>query len=343
MDPAVSVIVCTFNRARSIKSTIRSLLAQALSDSYEIIVVDNGPTNDTFSVVKGFQQKARTPLLYVHETEQGLSRARNRGLRSARGDIVAFIDDDARADPAWLATLTATFRSSENVAAVGGRIKPARLEKLPSWLPRRLISHLSLLDYGKDVINLRYPNYPFGTNMAFRRSVFEEVGLFDPSLGRSGTTSFQTGEETDLFSRIELAGKSVYYNPSAVVYHIIHPQRLRPVWFYHQTYWIGFSSGVIEKRYKPAIYVKLNVLLSAVIIGAGCSCWGLTRLLNHQVLDVFARCAIHNRCGYIRGVLDEWLQDHSARRVTEPRRPARQQILCRIADPNKINRGHKMN
>ena len=120
--------------------------------------------------------------------------------------MVAFIDDDALASETWLMALTETFTSVEQADAVGGLIEPIRPTEIPSWVPRRLHSHLSIVNYGTKLIPLKYPHYPFGTNMAFRRAVFEKVGLFDPSFGRKGMTSFLTGEETDLFLRIERAG-----------------------------------------------------------------------------------------------------------------------------------------
>jgi len=303
MEDIISVIICTFNRADTIKSTIQSLLTQALSNNeYEIIIVDNGSTDHTRSAVEELQQKGVSHLFYVSEVRQGLSIARNKGILLSKGEVLAFIDDDAIAHKEWLASIAETFATTERVDAMGGPIEPYGALRLPSWFPGRLTSHLSIIDYGKEPIFLKYPRYPFGTNMAFRRSVFEKVGLFDEQLGRIGLTSFQTGEETDLFFRIEQSGGVIYYKPSAVVYHIIHPERVHDTWLCHQTYWIGISSAIIERKFMKPLNVLWKGLISVALIIAGFFvCVGSVISRNHY-LKVYSKCIMLNRSGYLRGM-----------------------------------------
>ncbi len=246
---AVSVIVCTLNRAESLRETLKSLLTQTLArDAYEIIVVDNGSKDHTRSVVAAIQKEGTVAVTYVVEEALGLSNARNRGVRTAAGRLIFFIDDDARADRALLATFVEVFSSRGRVAAAGGPVEFLNPIKRPSWFPRRFLSHLSIVNYGARPKFLMYPYYPFGTNMVFHRSVFKNTGLFDTSLGRKGMHSFHTGEETELFMRIQIGGGAIYYHPRARVYHNIRPERLHPDWIRRQTYHIGFACGMIERR-----------------------------------------------------------------------------------------------
>ncbi|MFC1867055.1 glycosyltransferase family 2 protein [Thermodesulfobacteriota bacterium] len=303
MESIISVIICTLNRADTLKSTIQALLTQTLSNNkYEIIIVDNGSTDHTRSVVEGLQQNSVAHLLYVSEAKQGLSIARNKGILLSKGEVIAFLDDDAIAHKEWLANITETFSATKRVDAMGGPIEPYGPLRLPSWFPGRLASHLSIVDYGKEPIFLKYPHYPFGTNMAFRRSVFKKVGLFDEQLGRIGLSSFQTGEETDLFFRIEQSGGVIYYKPSAIVYHIIHPERIHDIWLCHQTYWIGISSAIIERKFMKPLNIFWKGLISIAIIITGFFVWVVSVISKNRYLQVYLKCIMLNRSGYLRGM-----------------------------------------
>jgi len=217
--PPISVVVCTRDRPRSLRVCLASL-AQLDYPDYEVVVVDNvSRTAETAEIV------ARTGFRYVREERPGLDWARNCGLRAARHDIIAYLDDDARADPLWLRGLAHGF-AARHVMGVTGLILPAELEtraqhlfeiygkdgmskgfRARRWTPSRL-PPLSLIQVHKVGV---------GANMAFRRQILEAIGAFDTALD-VGTPSCGAGD-LDILHRVLLAGGEIRYEPQALVWH----------------------------------------------------------------------------------------------------------------------------
>jgi glycosyltransferase involved in cell wall biosynthesis len=243
----ISVVVCTYNRGELLNQTIESILNQSLSiDSYEIIIVDNNSTDKTASIVYDLQ-KAHTRLIYVFEPELGLSNARNRGLAEAKGDFVAFIDDDAIADPDWLINLWQACILNNRVVGVGGKIDLIWSRKRPSWLPDELLGYLGNLDLNSELSILKNTEYPYGGNMAIKRKHALKMGGFSKRLGRKGGNLISS-EEQELFFRLA-ADKSgvVVYTPFAIVHHIVPPARLTLSYFLKRSYAQGVSNIILHK------------------------------------------------------------------------------------------------
>jgi glucosyl-dolichyl phosphate glucuronosyltransferase len=304
MTPRVSVIVCTMRRAGMLRRTLESLLDQSAPPSaYEIVVVDNDPDDDTRRVVDELRAGSGAHVEYLPEPAPGLSRARNRGIRAVRGDIVAFIDDDATAAPTWIAALVEAFSAPEGPDAAGGPVVAAEPFEQPSWLPDRLLSHLSVVDHGDREKRLRFPHLPFGTNMAFRRSILDGVGLFDTRLGRIGPASFRTSEETDLFMRIETSGAEIRYLPGLLVHHTIAPERLSRPWILRQTANIGVAEALIERKARPFWHIAARVLVAPIQILAGLGAWAIGVLIRRPRIAMLGAGLVRNRLGYLRGAL----------------------------------------
>jgi glycosyltransferase involved in cell wall biosynthesis len=244
----LSVIICTYNRRDHLRNVLTSLAGQELSHAIEwdIVVVDNNSTDDTHEVTKAFSDTSPVPVHYAREEKQGLSHARNRGIVESRGRYVAFIDDDAIADPHWVSALYGALKESD-CDCVGGRIylKPER--ELPRWLNKDLWGFLGHLDYGDKVLSLDRTHTLFGGNMAFSRAVFESTGLFNPDYGRKGNDNFG-GEEYELFLRLLNNGGKGVYAPEAVIYHVIGAAKLRKTYFRNLHYRAGILKG---KNYGP--------------------------------------------------------------------------------------------
>jgi len=217
--PLATVAVCTRDRAQSIGATLDSLMRQTYQ-SFEILVVDNAPSNDaTERIVRANYPNVR----YILEPHPGLDWARNRVIREAHGDLLAYIDDDAIADPGWVQSLVAAFDTPE-VMCITGFVAPARLDNTAQELFERF-------GYSKGFYRLDYnlrtpppePLFPYkgyhgtGCNSAFRRGVFRAVGLFDPRLDMG--TPVPGGGDHDMFTRIILAGYTLRFDPNIVVYH----------------------------------------------------------------------------------------------------------------------------
>ena len=207
------------------------------------MVVDNGSTDGTVDAVS--ELACGDPRIrVVEEPTLGLSQARNTGTRLARGDIVAFIDDDAVVVAGWSEAVLEMFERSPGVAAVGGRsILDWPGGRRPDWLPTRYDALYSAVDYGDQPARLESPRNPYGVNMAFRRSWLERLGGFDVRLGRKGK-SLVSCEEQDLFLRLRSAGGEVWYTPAAVVHHRVEPERVSRSWVARRTFAQGLSHGL---------------------------------------------------------------------------------------------------
>lgn len=238
-----SIIVCTHNRAQCLRENLPRLgLLDYPNDGYEIIVVDNASTDDTAEVVK----IAGPDLIYIYEETPGLSRARNRGIDTAKGDFIAFIDDDAWPEPNWLQELEIPFAES-GVACAGGKVIPAwesGRRDWPQWIHPILYAQFSVTGYGDIAHKTNYPRIPSGTNIAFRKSVLALIGGFRPDLGRFGSCLI-SGEEGEMCLRLEQAGYEVEYVPQAVVHHQISELRLTKKWLLDRSHWQGISSAII--------------------------------------------------------------------------------------------------
>lgn len=131
----ITVIVCTYNRCRSLAKALESITASELPNSvaWEVLVVDNNSNDQTREVVQDFCARHPGRFRYLFEATQGLSHARNAGVQQARGDIIAFTDDDLTVEPTWLRNLTGALCNGE-WAGAGGRILPANAFSPPRWL-----------------------------------------------------------------------------------------------------------------------------------------------------------------------------------------------------------------
>jgi glycosyltransferase involved in cell wall biosynthesis len=248
---SVSVIVCTYNRSQSLALTLESLVRQGVPESipWEILVVDNNSKDDTRSVVEALQGDFPGKIRYIFEPKQGLSNARNTGIRESRAEIVAFIDDDETADAAWLQNLTANLYGGE-WAGAGGRVLPPSSFSAPRWLSFNnsfTTGPLSTFAPEGEAGALKDP--PFGANMAFKREVFERHGGFRPDLGRSGK-SLLSNEDTEFGRRLFAAGLRLRYEPTAVTYHPVDEARLRRRYFL--VWWFNKGrSDVLELGVRP--------------------------------------------------------------------------------------------
>lgn len=197
---------------------------------WEILLIDNNSPDDTRQVVEALQSRHPERIRYIFEPKQGISHARNTGIRESRGEVVAFIDDDETAAAGWLRNLTANLWSGE-WAGAGGRVLPPGSFSRPVWLSLRnsfTQGPLASFDPQNDAGPLSEP--PFGANMAFRKEVFERHGGFRTDLGRSGKNLI-SNEDTEFGRRLFAAGLSLRYEPSAVTYHPVEEARLRRSYF----------------------------------------------------------------------------------------------------------------
>lgn len=239
----LSVIICTYNRDKYIYNVLKSLADNTLPhDQYEIVLVDNNCTDNTRSECDRFTHDFPDVCFrYFVETNQGLSHARNRGIKESAGDILVYVDDDALVNNEYLETYANFFEQMPEIEAAGGPIIPQYETAEPDWMSHFTKALITGYKYLGDK-EKEFPknDYPGGGNAAYRASVFEKVGLFNVELGRKGD-SLVGAEEKDIFDKMTTLGMRFYYLPTAILYHLIPEKKLSKDYFDRLTYSIGKS------------------------------------------------------------------------------------------------------
>jgi len=238
-----SVVICVYTEDRwaDIVRAVRSVEAQTTAPLETILAVDHNPA---------LRARVAGELSGVVVTEnmeaRGLSGARNSGFAIARGDIVAFLDDDAWAEPDWLGTLIAAY-ADRDVISAGGTIIPDWDGGRPRWWPDEFdwvvgCSYRGLPTQRADVRNA------IGANMSFRRATLEAAGGFSHGIGRIGTRPLG-GEETELAIRARRLshGARIVYEPAATVHHRVPSSRSNARYFLSRCYAEGLSKAAISR------------------------------------------------------------------------------------------------
>lgn len=228
--PTVAVMIATRDRPDELVTCLRTL-ATLRSVPDQLIVVDNAPTDGaTRCAVQAWSHPRLPDVEYVYAARPGLANAHNAGLDQVRTDLVAFTDDDVLVDHHWLDQIVAGFANGDDVGAVTGMIHPAELE---TWAQQWAEDNIGFnkgftprrFDLGAD----RHPDplFPYnagvmgsGANMAFRTDVLRALGGFDPALG-AGTPA-RGGDDLHALHSVVMAGRAVFYQPSAIVHHHHH-------------------------------------------------------------------------------------------------------------------------
>lgn len=243
-----SAVVCTHDRRRDLERAVESLLHQsAPRDVYEILVVDNASSDDTAHYLDGIVASG-APIRRLFVDRPGLSRARNAALAQARGEIVAFLDDDAVASEDWIERILRAFDAGgPSVGVLGGRTLPIWEAARPDWLSDRGLGALAIVDWSEEPGFLAEGQYLVGANMAFRARLLREIGGFPEQLGRMGG-ALLSGEETFVAARLAARGHRPFYDPSVIVHHRVQRERARRSWLLRRAYWQGVSNVVAEGR-----------------------------------------------------------------------------------------------
>jgi GT2 family glycosyltransferase len=280
--PPITVVVCTRERPEQLAACLDSLLSQDYP-RMRVLVVDNAPVTDgTERVVRA--AATRGPVDYLVEPAPGLSRARNRAVASAPGEILAWIDDDELADRYWLSEVARALADHPEASVVCGVIVPAELRTPAQLLFEQFGGHSKGRGFTPDVFcpatahrqSPLYPLPPFGTgaNMTFRPGVIEGIGGFDTALG-AGTRAMGS-EDTLAFTQVLRRGGTIVYQPSAISRH------------YHRTdlaglrqQMLGYGTGLM------AAYTSL-VLHHPLVL------FGLLRLVPTALRDLRSPDSVRN-------------------------------------------------
>lgn len=221
----ISAIISTYNRAHFLEGLFESILNQNIDKNrYEIVIVNNNCTDNTEGLCNKFiKENPDLNIFYCIETNQGLSYGRNRGIKESKGEIVTFLDDDAVITENFFEETLNFFKKKSHVNAIGGKILLKYMEKKPNWYNPFLASLLGYYNYG-DQEKVFTTSYFRGSNMSFRRSLFDKFEAFNTNLGRVGKQLYGN-EEKELFYRLKEGGEEMWYVPSTVVLHLVPIER----------------------------------------------------------------------------------------------------------------------
>ena len=228
MEPVVSVIVSTRNRAHYLGDSLQALAAQRCTRPFEVVVVDNGSTDGTAGLLDEWTRRDAR-FVRTYEPRLGLSCGMNAGIRIARAPLLMFTDDDTLVDPDWIATYLDFFdRRNDDFMIVGGTQFPVPhdLGPWPAWFGEAAFPDVTLLQYASERA-LQAPEYVWGANMAVPRRIFERCGGWNENVGPRGTDK-TTFEDTDFQDRVRAAGGTVWYCPAAVIKHRVDRRTITP-------------------------------------------------------------------------------------------------------------------
>jgi glycosyltransferase involved in cell wall biosynthesis len=311
--------VCTYTESRwdELLAAIASINAQGHPPLETIIVIDHNA---------GLQERVEREVAGIVLTEnveqRGLSGARNCGVRVARGDVVAFLDDDAFAAPDWLEQLAATY-ADPSVVGAGGSIVPLWERGRPGWFPEEFLWVIGCTYRGMPERTAAVRNV-IGANMSFRREVLESVGGFAHGIGRLGSRPIG-GEETELSIRAlrRWPGRTILYEPAASVRHRAPAGRGTLRYFHSRCYAAGVSKAVISKHVGAGDALATERRYAIHVLGTGVA-RNLADGVRRHDIDAFKRAAViatglaATTAGYIVGSISGRRTASAARVVAEP-------------------------
>jgi GT2 family glycosyltransferase len=285
-----SLIVPTRNRSESLRRLLKSIDALVIPQSsrVDVLVVDNGSADGTAKLLaEEIKRLRKVSLVALTEQRKGKASALNRGMAAAKGDFFIVLDDDVVVDDQLVVKHLESYQGNP-FDAVQGRILPGvDPEGNPADRSRLREYNIPMIDYGSDYREIRGLT---GTNMSFKKKVFEQIGFFDPRLG-PGASGFS--EDTEYSMRIRRAGFKIGYTPHAVVYHELNPERYGRAYNRMVEYRKGLSRS-IYRRDSIAFRVVPNLL-------ANCLRYGLYSLVGNRQKAFKTEGRVMKCWGYLMG------------------------------------------
>ncbi len=266
-----TVVICTYNRADRLGACIESLKAQSVPpEAFEIIVVDDGSTDDTEAVCGRFAPLPNVKV--IRQPNAGLGAARERGWQAGQGPVIAFLDDDAVAPPDWLHLILSRFDEyrarTDAPVALGGPTRPIWEIPRPVWLTAALAEWLTVWSPYTAYRESATEHLFVGANMAFCRTALAKVGGFSAALGRRGA-NLLSHEESDLWHRLQDHRFRSAHDPAIWVHHHIPASRMTPMWFRRRIFWEGVSMTRRRRPQKDSRHflAAVRTFLSAPVAG----------------------------------------------------------------------------
>ncbi|MDP5199623.1 glycosyltransferase family 2 protein [Flavobacterium sp. DG2-3] len=252
-----SIIICSYNRFYLLEETIESILKDVKHrNDTEILIVDNNSTDSTSSLK--YKYEKHSFIKYFLEVNQGLSNARNRGIKESKGEILVYLDDDIELVKDYFNTCDEIF-SNNNIIVAGGKVLPFKI-KIPDWLPRKYYFLVSVFDLGDQP---KYVKHLMGGNFAIRKKDALNIGFYDNELGRT-KKKLAGGEEIDYQNRAHKKGYKMFYHPNQNILHKIN-DKLNENYVLDYAKELGRSERIIDNSVS-SLKVKVKILKSHIAI-----------------------------------------------------------------------------
>lgn len=298
----ISVVICTYNREKLLQRALESLLQQTFDRSrYEIIIVDNYSTDDAYKLVESFRFKyPKANIVYLFEKEQGLGRARNKGYKRAKGEYVAFLDDDAMVDKNWLNVVLDCFRKiTPSPSVVGGPIYPFYGAPKPVWFRDKYETRF----WGKEGRFLKKGETFSGSNMIFKKEIFSAYGEFNQDVGMKEKI-ISVGEETYLFEKIWQSPKNIfcYYSPKLIVYHAVPNYKMTVSYQLKRSFAAG--QALARRNRNIVLIYRIIKILTYSFALITFICWAIIQRFRYRVFQnwcVERLSVIAYLLGYVTG------------------------------------------
>ena len=253
MEKTISLIATSYTteQLKDITELLDSIKAQTYTDVETIFVAER--SRELYELVKAQEQNIPNLKVVFNDSKPGISAARNLGIKEARGEIIAFTDDDAVLSPQWAEETVKAYARDDSIVGLTGPILPLWEDPLMAWFPREFYWIFACTYY--DWTEPREVRNGYGTNISFRREAFENGELFPTYLGSERGSEIgeqkTTAEETELSLRVRhRTGKRIEYNPKVTVSHKVHKYRLTRQYIWKRAYIEGCSKILIQKLFK---------------------------------------------------------------------------------------------
>jgi glycosyltransferase involved in cell wall biosynthesis len=287
----ISIAVCTYNRAEMLGPALASLISQETCSefSHEIVIIDDGSTDETAMIVRQVAAGSSVPVRYVRDIGKGIAFARNRGIQETAGEWIAFFDDDQVAEKGWLRGLFIAAKETGAQIVGGVRLLQSAEGEMPRFGPltREILGEKV---YGARMrASNRYTLACTG-NVMIHRSVFSQIGLFD-------TTMHRGMSDIDLTRRAHDAGIPSWYTPHAIVHHLLPPHRLREDYIKWTSLRVGTNLAQINYKSWGAAGMLFLCLLR------------LGHALSINLLMSLSACITQNPMGKLERKCYRWIAE----------------------------------
>ena len=275
----LSIIISTRNRSKLLNNTLGTLTCQTFNQkNFEVIVVDNGSTDNTKDVFDGYKESIKNIRYFFNETP-GLHVGRHKGLKEAKSDILVYADDDIEVFPTWLEGISESFEDNE-VVLVGGNNFPKFEVEPPTWILDlwnkkmeygNALGYLSICDFGNRKKQIS-PYYIWGCNFSIRKKLLLKFKGFHPDSMPDNLKKFRGDGETYISEEINKFKLKAVFNPKSSVFHFVPVERMTLQYFYKRAFLQGISSSynnirklkkmnrIIKFETDMTYYKKINII-----------------------------------------------------------------------------------